>query len=147
MQIKECIKKLEELNACGCAIKWSRQFTTAQEAWDKCERGDWALWLIGKLDESKPYSDERKPLVSTCLKCARLAWEWMPKMGKDCIELYEKWVNGEKISVEELKTASAAYAADAASAAYAAYAATLNQCADIVRENYPNVNMIPEGKM
>ena len=156
MEIKDYIKKLQDLNACITAVKWSRQFATSQEAWDKCERGDWMLWLIGKMNDSKPYSDGRKPLVATSLRCVRLAWGRMPQAGKDCIVLHEKWVNGEAVTKEDLEVARNAADADAAVAvADAAVAAavsgildgvTLKDCAGIVREDWPNIDIILEDK-
>jgi len=40
---------LQSINACGEAIRWASDFDNAQAAWDACERGDWMLWLLGKL--------------------------------------------------------------------------------------------------
>lgn len=73
-----------------------------------------------------------------------------------CIETSEKWAKGEA-TIQELKAARAAYTADSAAyvasvaasvaadsasitASAASYAVkkTLSQCADIVREFYPN---------
>jgi hypothetical protein len=135
MKIKKYIELLNNFSACSEAVKWSKNFNSAQEAWDNCERGDWMLWLIGKLDKSKPYSSERKPIVAVALECARLAWEWMPQAAKDCIELHERWVRGEVIAIEDLRKArraayAAAYAAYAADAAYAAAYAAAADAAD-----------------
>ena len=55
--------KLETLHACSDAIEWARKQPSLAVAWAACERGDWMLWLIGRLDASPPWSDERKPLV------------------------------------------------------------------------------------
>ena len=69
--MKKHSKKLKELGACKNAVEWADKFTTAQEAWDACERGDWMLWLLGKLSGS-PRSKSRKKLVLASVKCARL---------------------------------------------------------------------------
>ena len=131
MRISKYIKLLEKHDACIEAITWSKQFKTPQEAWEACERPDWMAWLIAEFNPSEPYSDERKPLVSLCIKFVRTVWEQLPGESKDAIKVFERWVNGEDISREDLSTASRAAAnaatcaaATAAAAAYASYAAT-----------------------
>lgn len=132
MNMDSYIDLLMELNACPDAIEWSKNYTTPQEAWKKCKRGDWMLWLIANLDKSKPFSEQRKPLVTITLKCARLAWQWMPQEARECLELHERWIGGEDISIKEFNKArnAAAHAATYAAtntvyaAAYAAYIVT-----------------------
>lgn len=131
MKILKHIKILEEICACSEAIEWAKGFETAQEAWDNCERGDWMLWFIGNTDTSEPYSEERKPLVKVSFRCARLAWKRLSKEAKTCVELHERWVNGENISIEELSKAktAAAYAAANSAADAAYFAANANSVA------------------
>lgn len=157
MKIKQYIKLLKKLNACGEAIVWSKQFKTSQEAWDACERGDWMLWLLGKLCGG-PGSKSRKRLVLTACKCARLAWEWMPKESKAAIRTAENYANGKKgVELEDVKkAATAADYADCFAAYFAACAAVVaayavatvaasdarkqnKRCADIVRKDYPKL--------
>ena len=38
---------LERLGACGEAVEWCRTQPDAQTAWERCEREDWMLWLLG----------------------------------------------------------------------------------------------------
>jgi hypothetical protein len=152
--MKKHCAELKKLNPCKDALEWTLQFNSPQEAWDACEKGDWMLWLWGKgkVDKSQPYSEDRKPIVAVAIDCARLAWGHMPQAAKDCIELHQKWVDGEVIPIEQLrkKRNAAAYAADAAAAAaYATYAAAaayaaayarkeiLKKAADIVRKHHP----------
>ena len=136
--MKKHITYLNELHACGEAIEWVESFPTLQKGWDKCERGDWMLWLLGK-QSGKSGSQSRKKLVLTACKCARLALKYVPKNEKrplKAIQTAEKWGGGDSsISLADVKNAyvaasayadaadadDAAYAADAA--AYAAYAA------------------------
>ena len=132
--MKKHITYLNELHACGEAIEWVESFPTLQKGWDKCERGDWMLWLLGK-QSGKSGSQSRKKLVLTACKCARLALKYVPKNEKrplKAIQTAEKWGGGDSsISLADVKNAYAAayaaYAAYAASAtadaAYAAYAA------------------------
>ena len=166
--MKTHIKKLKKLHACHEAVEWAEQFNSMQEAWDKCIRGDWMLWLLGKLS-GDPDSDSRKELVMIACKCARLALKHVPKGEKrplKAIKTAEKWTRG-KATLQQVRdaaaAAAAAYAAAAADAAdYAAYAAdyaadaaayaadaayaaarskTLKKCANIVRKHYPVIKL------
>ena len=146
----EYIARIRLLRACPEALRWCAQHASLAAAWAACERGDWMLWLLGKL-AGPPKSDSRKALVLAACECARLA---LPCVSADeerplkAIETAESWARGEA-SMDDLRAAAdaaddAAYAADAAAdaayaAAYAAYARarTLTQCADIVRKHYP----------
>ena len=159
----EYIARIRLLRACPEALRWCAQHASLAAAWAACERGDWMLWLLGKL-AGPPKSDSRKALVLAACECARLA---LPCVSADeerplkAIETAESWARGEA-SMDDLRAAAydaaAAAAADAAdaaadAAAYAAYAAadaadaadaaayararTLTQCADIVRKHYP----------
>ena len=66
-------KKLEALGACREAVEWSAQYgDDFQRAWNECHRGDWMLWLAGRL-AGEPGSDARRPLVLAACECARLA--------------------------------------------------------------------------
>ena len=156
--MKEYITKLKELNACSDALEGCKQFDTLEEARQKCERGDWMLWLAGKLS-GPPDSDSRKKVVLVACQCARLALKYV-QSGEvrplTAIETAEAWARGEgNITLAEVRDAAyaAAYAAynAAAYAAYAAYAAahtrkkTLKKCADIVREYYPTAPELKDG--
>ena len=119
---------LEQMSACNDAIEWIREYKTKQEAWDKCERGDWMLWYLGKKAGS-PQSQSRKELVLIACKCARLSLKYVPKSEKrplKAIQTAEKWAKSDKgVTLIDVRNAAyAAAAADAAdAAAYAAFAA------------------------
>lgn len=38
--------KLEALYVCWEAVEWSRQYDSLADAWAKCQRPDWMLWLL-----------------------------------------------------------------------------------------------------
>jgi hypothetical protein len=174
MKIAEYIEKLEELGACQEAREDALKYESSQKLWDACERGDWMLWLAGKL-AGKPESEKRKKLVLTCCQCARLSLKYVKKgetRPLKAIETAEAWARGESVTIQDVHAAAAAAAdaayaayaaaADAAAAAHAAYAAaaaaaaadaadaayaaadaqknTLKECADIIREYYPNID-------
>lgn len=150
------ITTLKRQGACKEATDWleNEGFKTLDEAWLVCERGDWMLWLAGKLS-GEPGSEKRRKLVLAACECARLALPLIT-VGETrplkAIEMAEAWARGDEgITLPMVRDAANAAnyaAANAANAAYAAnyaaaYAAAnaanaaLKRCADIVREYYP----------
>jgi len=126
---------LTRLGACSDAVAWARTQPDAETAWDTCDRGDWMLWLAGRL-AGEPGSDARRPLVLAACECARLALPYV-KEGElrpmRAIEAAEDWARGGATTLAQVRSAAeadyaaytvAAYAAaSAASAAYVAAAA------------------------
>lgn len=154
--------RLVEMGACHEAVAWADPYQDPAFAWAECQRGDWMLWVLGRL------SVDREDLVLAACECARLA---LPHArGPEAlaaIEAAEGWAAG-RVVMDDLRCAyafaafadaanaaasSAAYAANAAFAyaanvaSYASYAAydacaaaresTLATCADIVRRHFP----------
>jgi hypothetical protein len=117
MNAKQLHDKLIELDACEEARVWAEGKSLAK-AWNTCERGDWMLWLAGRLCD-------RKIVVLAACDCAELSLKHVPE-GEDrprkAIETARAWVRGEATLAQLKKAAAAAYAASYA-AAYAAYAA------------------------
>jgi len=147
----ETVASVRKLGACTEAVEWLAEQKNPTLAWRDCVRGDWMLWLLGKL-AGQVGDPRRKKLVLAACGCARLSMKYV-RAGEDrpriAIETAERWAKG-KATIEEVRTAasaaSAAYSASAAyaaaySAAYAASAAeqskVTEQCAGIVREFYP----------
>ena len=132
MNITEFIAILARLRACNESLAWLRALppgTTAAEAWEACERGDWIVWLVGALHMRGLVT--RQTLVLVACETARTALVHVPA-GEDrplvAIETAERWCRGEA-SLEEVRDAAddadaaRADADAAADAAYAAYAA------------------------
>ena len=129
--MKTWLRPIKRTGACQEAIDWGEQYDSLDDAWLNCERGDWMLWLAGRLS-GEVGSASRKKLVLAACECARLT---LPHVKKGelrplrAIETAEKWARGEgNITLTDVRAAAnaayAAYAADAADAAYAAaYAA------------------------
>jgi hypothetical protein len=143
MEINEYIRNIKALNACSEAVEDAHNYKTSDELWSACKRGDWMLWLIGKLS-GEAGSEKRKQLVLTACKCARLALQYVPKnelRPLKAIETAEQWARGENnIILNDVRDfavadafaaaakdaaafAAAVADADAAAAAAAAYAA------------------------
>ena len=116
------MKLLIELRACKAARVWAKN-KDLHTVWTTCERGDWLLWLTGKM-AGKPRWATRKQVVLAACACAETALKYVPA-GEDrprkAIETARAWVHGEA-TIAQLRTAAAAAAADADAAAYAAAA-------------------------
>jgi hypothetical protein len=129
------IDLLISIGACRDAVEWCRGHPTLEAAWAVCERGEWMLWLLGRLDRSKPWSDERKPLIACVVECAALA----PEAGEDyelarqwCLDATERWTRGEadRDEVEAARLAALDAAADG-SAYHSAPYANATYCAAV----------------
>lgn len=137
------VQLLTKLGACSEAIAWAESLgpdhLADEAAWQQCPRGDWMLWVAGRL------AIPRATLVLGACACARQALVHV-KTGEDrprlAIETAESWARGGEgaATIEQVRQArAAAYAAaaDAAAAAYAAAAArkkSLARSAELVRE-------------
>ena len=148
MNAKQFAALLVELKACSEAREWASGKSLAA-VWKTCKRGDWLLWLCGKMAD-KPNWPTRKEVVLAACDCAELALKYVPEgeeHPRKCIEATRAWASG-NATLDEVRTvrrfrlyaayaaadaaayaaadaaADAAYAADAADAAAdAAYAA------------------------
>ena len=123
--------KLKSMNACHEAVEWVAD-QSPYDAWRKCERGDWMLWIAAKLEI------DRKIIVQAACDCAEQSLRYTddPRPA-EAIRIARLWCIG-KADISEVRAAyaasdaasavaayAAAYAASAATAAaYAAYAAT-----------------------
>jgi len=122
-------RQLKAISACEEAVLWAKDYKTLGSAWKACERGDWMLWLCGKMSGGKGWPTRQQIVLVAC-DCAELVLPIYEKKYpndkrvRDCIEMTRKWANG-KATIEEVRQArrrSAYASADAADAAYA-YAA------------------------
>ncbi len=123
------VQLLMRLGACSEAIGWAESLgpdhPADETAWQQCPRGDWMLWVAGRLNIP------RATLVLGACACARQVLVHV-KVGEDrpriAIETAESWARGGEGAatieqVRQARDAAAAYAAAAADAAYAVYAA------------------------
>ena len=163
--MKPHILSLKKLGACSDAVAFADKYGSLQAAWDACPRGDWQLWLLGRI--AGPVDmDSRRKLVGVCAEIAELVLPIFEKRNPDdkrvreCIETCKRYAAG-IATIEEVRKArsaadAAAYAAYAAyayadaAADYAAYADAADaidkmrqQCADLVRKHYPQAPELP----
>ena len=117
---KSVINKLYKMSPCREAIEWAKNQPNKQAAWDQCERGDWMLWLLGRLS-GPPESKKRKKLVLASCDCAATALKYSGenrKVAEKAIRSTRMWARG-KASIEDVRAASDS-ASDSASASEAA---------------------------
>ena len=146
LDAKEMRFLLVKLDACKEAREWAADKSLA-EIWQTCERGDWLLWLLGRMTDAGGWPTHQKVVLASC-SCAETVltlWEhehptdWRPRQA---LAAARAWAGG-KASVEEVR--NAAYAAAAASGASGAAAARFEkqkECADIVRATIPKFHRI-----
>jgi len=119
---------LHRLEACRDAVEFAERFHTLDEAWAKCERGDWMLWLAWML-AGNPRSKGRRKLALASTACARTAWPYVRKRDRKvvrkCYETTEAWGRGEPgVTLKDVRAAAdATWAAVWATAEDAARAA------------------------
>ena len=68
---------LTRLGACEDARAWAAKHPDPRRAWQRCERGDWMLWIAARLDV------DRRAIVWAACQCARI-WSGssaQPRMG------------------------------------------------------------------
>ena len=60
------VDALRGAEACKPALAWIEQYSTFEDAWDGCHRGDWLLWFAHILGVN-PHL-----VVQTAIRCAQL---------------------------------------------------------------------------
>lgn len=79
---KHWSRRLVKMRACKEAVAWAKTQPSYEVAWDACPRGEWLLWLAGRLP-----SVTRQALVLAECACARLAHASatsIAKLQSDC---------------------------------------------------------------
>ncbi len=52
---------------CREAMQWAKSYSSAQQAWAECKRGDWMLWLVGMT-----CGDDRSRFSLVSCECSSL---------------------------------------------------------------------------
>jgi hypothetical protein len=124
------VEQLRELDPAPCeeALEWlaENNITDLADAWDRCHRADWMLWLCNALDL---LSDrEWRMIACKCIRETPLAdgrkvWDLLADdRSRHAVAVAERYADGEATD-EELAAAYAA-ARSAVDAAYASYYTT-----------------------
>ena len=133
---------LTKLGACEEALEWVADQSLAT-AWATCERGDWMLWILGRL-VGPPNSKSRRRLVGTAADCAALALPIFErqyhgdKSMRECVQTCRRYAHGQanltevrkaRYAVSCVKTAHANTTISAAAATISAAAAAIADAA------------------
>lgn len=141
------------LDPCTEGLIYWQGYQTAVELWQGCNRGDWMLWLIGKLPSRIPGMTPRQ-VAQTCVSVAEECIATIPfhpshidAVARD-LQLAKQWTG----DPQEAKAARGAtrviYAIaigsmDIPGATFIAYRATLATVANIVRSKFPAIPGTP----
>ena len=135
---------LIDLYACADARAWAKG-KDLKTVWNTCDRGDWLLWLCGKMAGKKGWPTQKQVVLAAC-DCAETALKYVPEgdnRPKNAIRTARARARG-RATLAQVRDAglaatayaayaatNAAYAAEAAAyAAYAAYAAEASYAAE-----------------
>ena len=117
------VEQLRELEPapCGQALAWLDEsgITELADAWDRCHRGDWMLWIcsvLGLLSDRECRLIACRCVRETPLGDGRKVWDLLVDESRRAVAIAERYADGDATD-EEL---AAAYAA--AEAAYTAVA-------------------------
>lgn len=113
MNAEEFKALLTQLHACQAAMEWAEGKSLA-ETWKQCERGDWMLWLSGRMAGKDGWATRQEVVLAAC-DCAELVLSIFEakypddKRPRNTVEMARKWVVG-KATLEEVRTAADAAA-------------------------------------
>lgn len=98
------VELLRPFRPCAGVALWARQWSSPQEAWTHCKRGDWMLGLLARF-AGAPESEERKKLVPCSCHCVALALPLAndPSVAQGLLVAW-RWVQGQA-TLEELRSA------------------------------------------
>jgi len=97
---------LVSLHACNEAQAFAADYPTIEAAWHACHRGDWLLWLAGRVNIPRPM------LVLAACACAREALIHVPAgefRPLKAIETAEAWARSGHDAPSLSDVRSAAY--------------------------------------
>jgi hypothetical protein len=100
------------LKACTYGIKWAEGKENLREVWEKCERSDWMIWALRKID----FKDDRKYRLYACacvrgtpLADGRTLWDLLTDdRSRNAVEVAERYAEGKASEEERLEARKAA---------------------------------------
>lgn len=71
------VRELRRIGACAEAIEWAERQPSPASAWRACGRGDWMLWIVGRM--ACKYGSAAHPALVLCAcEVARTALRHVP---------------------------------------------------------------------
>jgi len=119
------VNELEAASPCADGLAFARKFSTLAEAWEKCERGDWMLWVLRKTGGL-----DKRTSVAVAVACAeRVLARYEHQHPGDnrpraAIEAARNWLENPCEATRAYAAAAYAAAAAADAASSAAYGAS-----------------------
>ena len=113
---------LEHINACSPGVEYAAKYPSLREAWEKCDRPDWMIWLL----RTAGIRDARRYRLFACwcvrntpIGDGRTMWDLLTdERSRNAVIVAERFAHG------HATRGQLAYAAAAAEAAAAAFSAT-----------------------
>lgn len=142
MTIPDWYKPIHEHGACAVGLRHAGRYTSYKDLWAKCPRGDWLLWLLGKVIVGRFTAENRQKLIDCAAECAcAVAPECDESVGWDVVRRRFPAIYAASQLAEAPAGQWATYAPMASclpsSAAHEQRVACWEKCADIVRQHYP----------
>ncbi|NLN02939.1 MAG: hypothetical protein GX174_13715 [Lentisphaerae bacterium] len=108
------VEQLRELKPCAKALEWLAEngITELADAWDRCHRGDWMLWLcdaLSLLSDREMRMIACKVVRETPIGDGRKVWDLLTVESRHAVSVAEKYADGDATD-EQLADASAAVA-------------------------------------
>ncbi|MDE2099233.1 MAG: hypothetical protein KGL39_18410, partial [Patescibacteria group bacterium] len=95
MTNQELMSLLRKLHACSEATAWVAG-RDLDQVWNACHRGDWLLWLVGRMADEPGWPTRQQVALAAC-DCAESALQFI-EPGEDrpraAIEMARKWARG-----------------------------------------------------
>ena len=131
-------KLLKSWGPCKDGLEWGLKQKSLHDVFEKCDRSDWLIWLIRKVD-----CWDHRQKVQVAVACAERVLRYSKcKKEKDAIDAAKAWLDSP--CEKTRKAASAAYAD--ASAAASASADERKWQADAIRKIVKNPFKAERGR-
>ena len=75
MNTNELNRLLIKLGACSDAVEWAKPYGL-QEAWERCKRPEWMLWLVDRMSERAGWPSRKEGVLAACA-CARTTLKYV----------------------------------------------------------------------
>jgi hypothetical protein len=93
-------EKLVQLSVSNKIINWMISNETFNEAWAKCDKGDWMLFIAARASNAE---ENHKRIVTAACRCARMVLQYIPDNDRRpliAVETIEKWLKDEATTFE-----------------------------------------------
>ncbi len=94
---------LAKHKACKEARSWAGD-KTAEQAWERCSRADWMLWLVSRVMDKQEIKQE---IVRAAAEIARTSSIYAKDQRvRDCAAAIDRWLAGERVDLQAVEAAA-----------------------------------------